>query len=59
MSEIPSHIGACEFGMLGRQVAVRCPREFDTLMRKASVQPTPTAATAPRPTPSLPSFLAS
>ena len=38
MSEIPSHIGPCEFGMLGRQVAVRCPRQFDSLMRNAGGQ---------------------
>ena len=38
MSEIPSHIGPCEFGMLGRQVAVRCPRQFDALMRNAGGQ---------------------
>ena len=38
LSEIPTHIGPCEFGMLGRQIAVRCPRQFDALMRNAGGQ---------------------
>jgi hypothetical protein len=28
LSEIPSHIGPCEFGMLGKRVTVRCPKEL-------------------------------
>ena len=34
LSEIPSHIGPCEFGMLGKLVAVRCPRSLTALMRE-------------------------
>ena len=32
---IPAHVGPCEFGKL---IAVRCPREFDALMRNAGGQ---------------------
>jgi hypothetical protein len=35
---IPAHVGPCEFGHLGKLIAVRCPREFDTLMRNAGGQ---------------------
>ena len=36
--EIPAHIGPCEFGQLGKLIAVRCPREFDDVMRQAGGQ---------------------
>lgn len=29
------HVGPVEFSMLGGQVAVRCPRDLDAIMRKA------------------------
>jgi hypothetical protein len=32
---IPAHIGPCEFGCLGKLIAVRCPHEFDQVMRNA------------------------
>ena len=32
---IPARIGPVEFGTLGAMVAVRCPHEFDSLMRRA------------------------
>ena len=32
---VPARIGPVEFGTLGSMVAVRCPREFDPLMRRA------------------------
>jgi hypothetical protein len=32
---VPARIGPVEFGTLGSIVAVRCPREFDPLMRRA------------------------
>ena len=35
---IPAHVGPCEFGHLGKLIAVRCPREFDVLMRNAGGQ---------------------
>ena len=35
LSEIPSHIGPCEFGMLGKLVTVRCPKEFAHILRRA------------------------
>jgi hypothetical protein len=38
LSESPAHIGPCEFGMLGRQITVRCPRQFDALKRGAGGQ---------------------
>jgi hypothetical protein len=31
---IPARIGPVEFGELGRLIAVRCPHDFDHLMRK-------------------------
>jgi hypothetical protein len=33
--ELPKQIGPVQFGQLGRQVIVRCPREFDSIMRSA------------------------
>ena len=33
--ELPSHIGPCEFGMLGKQVTVRCPEELAHILRRA------------------------
>jgi hypothetical protein len=36
--EVPPRIGPCEFGQLGKLIAVRCPREFDPVMRKAGGQ---------------------
>ncbi len=33
--QIPPHVGPCQFGQLGRQIIVHCPREFDSLMRNA------------------------
>jgi hypothetical protein len=35
---IPAHIGPCEFGRLGKLIAVRCPHEFDQVMRTAGGQ---------------------
>lgn len=32
---VPSRIGPCEFGRLGNWIAIRCPRDFDDLMRRA------------------------
>jgi hypothetical protein len=32
---LPVRIGPVEFGELGAMVAVRCPHEFDPLMRRA------------------------
>jgi hypothetical protein len=32
---VPERIGPVEFGTLGGMVAVRCPREFDPIMRRA------------------------
>jgi hypothetical protein len=32
---VPVRIGPCELGELGAMVAVRCPRDFDPLMRQA------------------------
>ena len=28
--DIPTHVGPCEIGQLGNQIAVRCPAELDT-----------------------------
>ena len=36
--EVPDYVGPCEFGTLGKQIAVRCPRELDAVMRKAGAQ---------------------
>ena len=38
LPDLPSHVGPCEFGHLGKLIAVRCPREFDALMRNAGGQ---------------------
>jgi hypothetical protein len=35
MTIMPTRIGSCEFGMFGTWVAIRCPQEFDHLMRRA------------------------
>jgi hypothetical protein len=35
---LPARIGPVEFGELGRLIAVRCPHDFDHLMRKAGGQ---------------------
>jgi hypothetical protein len=35
---IPARIGPVEFGEFGRLIAVRCPHDFDHLMRKAGGQ---------------------
>jgi hypothetical protein len=35
---IPAHIGPCEFGRLGKLIAVRCPHEFDQVMRTVGGQ---------------------
>jgi len=32
---LPDHVGPCEFGELGRMVAVRCPRELTHILRRA------------------------
>jgi hypothetical protein len=36
---IPARIGPVEFGELAGLVAVRCPREFDVLMRRGLAAP--------------------
>jgi hypothetical protein len=36
--DLPAHVGPCEFGTLGKLVAVRCPRYLDPLMRRAGGQ---------------------
>lgn len=36
--ERPAHIGPVEFGTLGGWIAVRCPHEFDPMMRRAGGQ---------------------
>jgi hypothetical protein len=36
--DAPARIGPVEFGELGKLVTVRCPREFDHLMRGAGGQ---------------------
>jgi hypothetical protein len=35
MIDLPARIGPVEFGMFGAWVAVRCPCEFEPLMRRA------------------------
>ena len=35
MDPIPAQIGPCQFAMLGRLVAVRCPVDYDALMTAA------------------------
>jgi hypothetical protein len=35
------HIGPCQFSELGAMVAVRCPQDFDPLMRQAGGQREP------------------
>lgn len=37
-TDIPAHIGPCEFGRLGNWITVRCPRYLDPLMRQAGGQ---------------------
>jgi hypothetical protein len=32
---IPEHIGPVEFGTLGKQIAVRCPKELAHILRRA------------------------
>jgi hypothetical protein len=33
--DIPSHIGPCEFGLLGKQIAIRCPKELAHILQRA------------------------
>lgn len=33
--DVPAQIGPCQFGELGAMVAVRCPHDYDNVMRKA------------------------
>ena len=33
--DIPTHVGPCEFGQLGNQIAVRCPPELAHILRRA------------------------
>jgi len=35
MTDLPASIGPVQFGRLGRQVTVRCPRDLDQVMRRA------------------------
>jgi hypothetical protein len=35
---VPARIGPCEFELLGAMVGVRCPQDFDPLMRQAGGQ---------------------
>ena len=35
---VPSRIGPVEFGALGGWISVRCPKDYDTLMRRAGGQ---------------------
>jgi hypothetical protein len=35
---LPSNVGPCEFGQLGKLITVRCPRELAPLMRQAGGQ---------------------
>ncbi len=35
MKKIPARVGPVEFGELGAMIAVRCPRDYDPIMRKA------------------------
>lgn len=32
---IPARVGPCEFDQLGGMIAVRCPSDFEPLMRQA------------------------
>jgi hypothetical protein len=36
--DVPTRIGPAEFGTLGALITVRCPRDFDHLMRQAGGQ---------------------
>jgi hypothetical protein len=38
MKDVPARVGPCTFGQLSKLIAVRCPREFDPLMRRAGGQ---------------------
>jgi hypothetical protein len=33
--DIPTHVGPCEFGTLGNQIAIRCPAELAHILRRA------------------------
>jgi hypothetical protein len=33
-----THVGPCEFGQLGKLVAVRCPNDLDQIMQRAGGQ---------------------
>jgi hypothetical protein len=35
---LPRQIGPCQFGELGTMIAVRCPHDYDAVMRKAGAQ---------------------
>jgi hypothetical protein len=37
-ADVPTRIGPAEFGTLGALITVRCPRDFDHLMRQAGGQ---------------------
>jgi hypothetical protein len=34
-TDLPAHVGPCEFSTLGKQVAVRCPAELAHILRRA------------------------
>ena len=36
--DVPTRIGPAEFGTLGALITVRCPHDFDHLMREAGGQ---------------------
>jgi hypothetical protein len=33
--EVPRQIGPCQFGELGAMIAIRCPHDYDNVMRRA------------------------
>jgi hypothetical protein len=33
--DIPDHVGPCEFGQLGKLIAVRCPKELAHILQRA------------------------
>jgi hypothetical protein len=36
--DIPTHVGPCEFGQFGNQIAVRCPKELAHILQRAGAQ---------------------
>jgi hypothetical protein len=35
LSDLPTHVGPCDIGLLGKQIAVQCPKELAHILQRA------------------------